>query len=129
MPRFLACFVLLLAGCASNASSGAAPSASADVSAGPVTLSPGQKVDLPRGGYLRYVETTGDSRCRPGRQCVWAGEATVVMELSPSGTATQRVEIKTSAQPPEVVFKELGIRLVSLSFDEPPKVTLKVDAH
>lgn len=113
---------LLLAGCASQAASEPATSMGH-----PVELSPGQQIALAHGGSVRYVETTNDSRCRPEHQCIRAGEAIVVFEISNRGEAARRVELRSDAKPPTVPAGDVVVRLVSLSFDTPPRATVQVD--
>src|SRR3546814_4904780 len=43
-------------------------------------MASGEQVALADRSTLRYVRVTNDSRCKPGRQCVWAGDAEVVFE-------------------------------------------------
>lgn len=51
-------------------------------------MTSGERVSLADSGTLRYVRVTNDSRCPPGRQCVWAGDAEVVFEWTADAAAT-----------------------------------------
>lgn len=47
-------------------------------------LAPGQRVLLPETGVrVRFLRVAGDSRCPRQAQCVWAGDAQVVLEVAP----------------------------------------------
>jgi hypothetical protein len=48
-----------------------------------VALMPGQSATL-ADGLLRYVRLANDSRCKPGVQCVWAGDAVIELHWTPT---------------------------------------------
>ena len=113
-----------LSGCATG---DAAPSG---VALGqPVTMTPGQRVSLPEGATLRYIEVTDDSRCRPNVQCIRAGDANVVFEFTPSGAVASRVVVNTDPQQSQADIGALKLRVLSLGFEEAPKATVQVDAR
>jgi len=69
------------------------PVAHVTVSTGvPVRLAQGVVADLPGGRTLALIEVTGDSRCPPEVQCVWAGEANLLFEWAAPGE-THRVPV------------------------------------
>lgn len=75
---------LMLTACATTASA-SEPRQVADGES--VTLAFGDAVALGDRGTLRYLRVANDSRCPPGKQCVWAGDAEVVFEwTATSGT-------------------------------------------
>jgi hypothetical protein len=88
-------------------------------SAGPMVLRIGDTAAVEGADFsLRFVEVRSDSRCPKNAQCVWAGEATVVLEARPNEGAPSELVFKI---PPggsaETSFGDLEIRVVSL---EPP---------
>lgn len=110
-----------MGGCASNAG---------DDSAGYVpgtrtTLSPGAQVTLPDQSRLRYVEVVADSRCRPGQQCIRAGDADVRFELA---TAPGGTRVLTLNMPGRATAVAAGwrVELLELTFDRPPAATIRI---
>ena len=70
MNPIAACLSLLLAGCA------AMPEAGTSIPDGSeFALVPGQSVLLADHSRLTYTRLVNDSRCAPGRRCVWEGDA------------------------------------------------------
>ena len=92
-------------------------------------MASGEQVALADRSTLRYVRVTNDSRCKPGRQCVWAGDAEVVFEWTPDDAAT-----------PESFSLHIGrgdrsrdldgsrLTLVSLADGAEPEARLKLEA-
>lgn len=57
----------------------------------PTTLAPGQSVVVGESDALlrvTFARVAGDSRCRPGQQCVWEGEVAVELRLAHGGSDT-----------------------------------------
>lgn len=93
----------------------------------PVTLTPGERVSLPEGATLRYIEVTDDSRCRPGMQCIRAGDANVVFEFTAAGSEASRVVVNTDPQQSQTDIGSWKLRVLSLGFEDAPKATVQVD--
>ena len=62
-----------------------------------VALAPGESVLLPGEAQLRFVRVVSDSRCKPGQQCIWAGEVTVALELE-SASRLSALELSQSTR-------------------------------
>lgn len=121
----LATFALpfaLLAGCASAVGSGGASLGEG----AQATLSVGDTVTLPDASTLTYVGVTSDSRCPPNVQCIQAGEATVAFRHVMGG-ASHDIELKSRT----AASADLGgqrLVLTGLTFDAPPKATVRLEA-
>ena len=123
-PHLLAPFLIAaLGGCASTGT--ATPIALGQ----PVVMAPGERVALPEGASLRYVEVTDDSRCRPEVTCIRAGDANVVFEFTDAPASAQGVVLNTARLPATAPAGGWELRLLSLSFDAAPKARVQVDAH
>ena len=98
--------------------SGNTGATSTPTSAGPdshvVVLKQGQSSPLPQhpDDALSFIEAH-DSRCPIGVQCVWEGDATVILAVSQAGTSdTTRIELHTSTRfATRAAYKDLNIRL------------------
>ena len=91
------------------------------------TLRPQQGVTLADQGTLRLLEVANDSRCRPGHQCIWAGDAELVFEWQPATGAGETFSLHTTKGDKTHAIGERRVDLLSLSFDEPPVASLRVD--
>jgi hypothetical protein len=59
---------------------------------------------------IRFVEVIGDSRCALGVECVWAGEASSLMEITYSGSKYQKVLTQPGlTEPPQTDFQNYDI--------------------
>lgn len=116
---------LLMAALGGCASTGAAPAVALGQ---PVVMTPGERVALPSGASLRYVEVANDSRCRPDVQCIQAGDANVVFEFTTAAASTRRITLNTAAQPATAALGDWQLKLLALSFDTTPQATVQVDA-
>ncbi|SDY46288.1 hypothetical protein SAMN04487939_102254 [Lysobacter sp. yr284] len=92
-------------------------------------LRPGDSVALPDRSRLRFVEVTSDSRCRPGLQCIRAGEAVLAFELTGGDGAKTALSFDTSAPQPRQRAGAWTLELQSLDFAEPPQATVKLEAE
>ncbi|MFD0738700.1 hypothetical protein ACFQZQ_05335 [Lysobacter koreensis] len=118
---------LLLATLGACASTASAPAVALGQ---PLVMVPGQRVALPEGASLRYVEVSDDSRCRPEVQCIRAGDANVVFEFTPAGAAMQRIVLNTTESlPAGTDIGDWRLTLGALSFDAAPQATVQVDAR
>ena len=50
-----------------------------------LTLGIGEKATLAGGSRLTYLSLVNDSRCPPGVQCIWAGDAEISLRWEPAG--------------------------------------------
>jgi len=108
--RAAACFLaFFLAAGFSCASSGGAELGK------PFTLKVGESASF-EGGKLvmKFVSVPEDSRCPKGEQCVWAGNARVVLEVSKPAQAPQTVQLNTSRGPRDAELDGLVLKLESL---------------
>lgn len=92
-----------------------------------VALLPGQSAALPD-GQLRYLRLANDSRCKPGVQCVWAGDAVIELQWSPTTGATRNLSLHLNPQAGSTTAK-LDTRQVSFTHlaQDQPQASLKVD--
>lgn len=91
-----------------------------------VTLRQGERLPLPDGASLRYVAVTADSRCRPGIQCVRAGDADVAFEFASRQGDASVITLNTASSPTAAIG-EWQLHLVSLGFGDAQAATVKID--
>ena len=135
-PSVLVAVVVLSPGCRSQKTtpqtSGNTDATPAPIPATPestlVTLRQGQSTPLPQhpDDALTFVDVPQESRCPIGAQCVWEGDATVVLAVSQAGTSdTTHIELHTSKRfATSGAFKDLSIRLEKV--DPYPHVGVKI---
>jgi hypothetical protein len=72
------------------------------------TLAIGQSARITSEGMeVNFIEVIADSRCPQGVQCIWAGEASSVLEITRSGSTYQKVLTQPSlTEPPQTDFFE-----------------------
>lgn len=87
------------------------------------TMQPGGQATLPDGSALRYISVREDSRCPPGKQCIWAGDAVVAFEWAGS-----EVILHTGIEPRSHVRDGLSLGLESLAHGDAPEAQLRVVA-
>lgn len=129
-PHALASLLLLaLAACGTApAGDGPGPGPMNQVADGtPFTLLPQQDATLAGQGRLRFVEVANDSRCRPGHQCIWAGDAELVFQWQPVSGASETFSLHTTKGDKAHAIGTRRLSLLSLTFDEPPVASLQVD--
>lgn len=90
-----------------------------------LTLRTGDKVALGDQGVLRYVRTANDSRCPVDVQCVWAGDAEVLFELTVAPGKPQSLTL-TFAQP-TMPLGARWIHLIALERGGAPAATIRID--
>ena len=94
-----------------------------------IQLAPGQSATLADDSRLDYVKLDNDSRCRPGVQCVWAGDAVIVMRWTPANAMTaQDFVLHTTLDPKSFDAGDRTITLTALERDDAPKATFQVDS-
>lgn len=121
---FLAALVsiaMTLPGC-----TGASPTRATAPLGQPIQMAPGERIALPDGATLRYVEVAADSRCPPGVQCIRAGDADVVFEFAQAAQAPRRLTVNTEP-PATATIGKWQLRLLALAFGDSPKVTVQID--
>lgn len=136
MPRIATLFALaLLAGCASAAQDPAPqadpPASPASDASSPMTLQldVGASQTLADGSRLTYVQLVNDSRCAPDVQCVWAGDAEILLRWQPKTGAASDAALHTSTlqgRRNDAVFGTHHVQLVDLARGAAPKATLRV---
>ncbi len=126
LPAALSC-VLMLAACAhAGGGGGGGGGAEREATPGqPFGLQPGQSARLPDRARLRFVEVSNDSRCRPGQQCIRAGEAVLAFELEQADGGRTALSLDT-AQANRGEAGAWTVELQSLDFAEPPTATLRI---
>ncbi|WP_235204784.1 hypothetical protein [Amycolatopsis mediterranei] len=135
LPRFVAglfAFAVVTVGAGSAAASGppapgpASPPAPAeDTVSAPaghdVTLRLGQEAAVQgKDLTVRYTRVVADSRCRPGMQCIWQGEATLAFLLKEPGrgeSTTAELHSGPRTGPQATSFAASRIELVSVGED------------
>lgn len=126
--RFLiSAFAIALAACTTT---GAQPADANTVADGAsVELAPGQSATLADNSRIDYIKLDGDSRCRPDVQCVWAGDAVIVMRWTPAAAMTaQDFALHTTLDPKSFSTGDRTITLIALERGDAPKATLRVEA-
>ena len=120
-------FAITLAACTTT---GAQPADTNTVADGAsVILAPGQSVTLADNSRIDYVKLDNDSRCPPDVQCVWAGDAVIVMRWTPAAAMTaQDFVLHTTLDPKSFDTGNRTITLTALERGDAPKATLQVES-
>lgn len=63
---------------------------------------------------VSFTRVAEDSRCPEGVQCVWAGNAKVVLRLSKARRRTSTVSLNTGVDPKQADYRGYEVRLVKL---------------
>jgi hypothetical protein len=83
-------------------------------------LAPGRSVRFEDGGAtLRFDRVGTDSRCPEGVQCVWEGDAAVILTATERGRAARTFELHTAAQPSAETVGGHRVRLTGLAPGKP----------
>ncbi len=88
----------------------------------------GEEVSLAGKGMLRFDRLTGDSRCRPDVQCVWAGDAEVRFDWTPNDGETEGFSLHTGTEPRSRALAGYVLELKSLGRGDSPRAALKLRA-
>lgn len=91
------------------------------------TMHAGERITFADSTALRYVRVTNDSRCPPGVQCIWAGDAEVTFEWTSGSGAVSAFSLHTGTDPKQQVLGERRLTLVSLARGEAPDAELRVE--
>lgn len=89
-------------------------------------LAPGEAVTLELDGIgVRFMRVSEDSRCPLRAQCVWAGDAAVVIELAPQAGDAAEHTLHTSMGQKSIVLGQHELSLLELSPypDEPRSIS------
>ncbi len=120
-------FPLLMTACATSAAAGAG--ASRTVADGDsFTLAFGERVSLADRGTLRYVRVANDSRCPPGKQCVWAGDAEVEFEWTATAGSPEAFTLHTGRGDRSRTLAGRVLTLDTLERGASPAATLTIAA-
>jgi hypothetical protein len=91
-------------------------------------LASGERVAFADHSTLRYVRVANDSRCPPGKQCIWAGDAEVVFEWSADAGKTETFSLHTGRGDRSRDLGPRRLTLVSLARGANPEAQLQLDA-
>lgn len=131
LPALLAMILLLPVGCATTGNPTDPPTRdpSHPVDDSRVTLGLGETIQLSDDSRLSYTSLVNDSRCAPDVQCVWAGDAEIVMRWKPAHGSIQELHLHTNAQGGSTRARigERTLTLVSLQRGIGPKATLSIN--
>ena len=98
-----------------------------DVVAGkPFELKAGAVSVLPDGTRLTFSEVQSDSRCPMDVKCVWAGDATVAITLTPSRGSAESRALHTQPTGSQIPYANYTIALTALA--PYPRSTQKIAA-
>lgn len=121
-----ACALVVMSACTTPAAGGS--------KGGPViedgqafAMHPGEAVTLADNSALRYLRVVNDSRCPPGVQCIWAGDAEVAFEWKPASAAVSAFSLHTGKEPKQQVLGERTLVLVSLARGDAPEAQLRIE--
>ena len=86
----------------------------------------GEAVSVPTEGVtVTFSGLVSDSRCRPGQQCIVAGDATITVTVAKRGAAPATLTLNTDA-PKSARSGNDSVELVQLGFDRPAVARLRV---
>lgn len=114
--RSAALLVFALAACGGRGSTSPDPTPTVRVGE-EFTLGPGQTASVSEASWrVRFDAVTGDSRCPADVTCVWEGDATVRVVVTPGGQGPVTLELHTQqAAAREAKVGDLHLRLVRLA--------------
>lgn len=99
-----------------------------------VQLLPGDSARLADGSTLRFERVISDSRCPPDVQCIWAGDAQLLLHWQPSAAISHSLQlhINTRIGPDRATLPEgndglrRSVQLTALGHAQPPRATLHI---
>jgi hypothetical protein len=91
------------------------PSSPDAVAGKPFDLKAGAVATLPNGDRIKFSTVTGDSRCPMDANCIWAGDATLTVSLSRSGSAAEARELHTQPSQSRISYGNYVIELTALA--------------
>lgn len=92
----------------------------------PFELKPGAVSVLPDGTRLMFREVQADSRCPMDVMCVWAGDATVAITLTPSQGSAESRELHVQPSGSQISYAGYTIALTALA--PSPRATQQIAA-
>ena len=94
-----------------------------------VQLGIGETARLADGSRLSYLRLVNDSRCLPGVQCVWAGDAEIALRWQPASGRAQELALHTASLRGSDVARigERSVTLVALERGIAPRASLRID--
>lgn len=125
-PLLVSALIVVLGACATVSAHGEQSATTVD-DVHDFTMQPGTQVALPDQGTLRYLRVVNDSRCKPGVQCIWAGDAEVAFRWTPGSGAAQDFSLHTGKAPKEWRLGERRLALLSLAPGEAPSAVLRIE--
>lgn len=121
MPRIVVLIAAIAAaGCFNS------PSSPDAVAGRPFDLKAGAVSVLPDGTRLTFREVQADSRCPMDVMCVWAGDATVAITLTPSKGSSESRELHVQPSGSQISYAGYTIALTGLA--PYPRATQQIPA-
>ena len=121
MPRIVVLIAAIAAaGCFNS------PSSPDAVAGRPFDLKAGAVSVLPDGTRLTFREVQADSRCPMDVMCVWAGDATVAITLTPSKGSAESRELHVQPSGSQIPYAGYTIALTALA--PYPRATQQIPA-
>jgi hypothetical protein len=80
----------------------------------PFELKVGAVSELPDGARMRFERVADDSRCPMDVMCVWAGDATLAITLTPSKGSAESRELHTQPSGSQISYSNYTIKLTAL---------------
>ena len=121
----LACLTLLLASGCAALPNGTAPATDGST----ISLGIGQSTLLADNSLLTYTRLVNDSRCAPGVQCVWEGDAEIALQWHAAGGGAQELRLHTNSKGGTTSARagSRSITLIALDRGIAPKASLRID--
>ena len=82
---------------------------------GTVSLRQGDQRTVAKKLTIRFLEVTDDSRCPPGKTCVWAGNAKVKLTLKAGRGRAREFDLNSNTEPTSIEYNGYRIKFVSLT--------------
>ena len=80
-----------------------------------------------KGGIrIKFVELVDDSRCPTDTNCIWGGNAKIMVRVTKNGRSKD-LELNTGLEPKEVVFAGYSFRLVGLTPE--PRTNIRINRN
>ena len=92
----------------------------------PTQFKPGDTAILPDGSHLTYQSLASDSRCKPGVQCVWAGDAEARFVHTTRADVKEIFSIHTELQPRSKTLGATTLHMRGVDWKTPPNVTVEL---
>jgi hypothetical protein len=74
---------------------------------------------------IKFEAVTDDSRCPEGVDCIWSGNAEVILKMTGSESNAATIKLNTHIEPKEARYRGYSIKLVRL--DPYPKKDQQID--